>query len=134
MRHPLLFAMQNQSSSRGMKISPGEHQSLKHIMAIEYWLHVWDNALDKGCAGTVAIQRLIRFLATPAFSDRVCPECQNPIDSSISSAEHLIQCLPVSSVEHFCTATTNFQDSVFVLSKSILVYCICFLVYIIMYL
>ena len=83
-------------------IAAREHQSLKHIIAIKYWLRVWDNALDKGCTGTVAIQRLIRFLATSAFiilSDRVCPDCQNPIDPSISCAEHLIQCqcLPVSS-------------------------------------
>ena len=46
-----------------------EQQSLKHTLTIKCWLRIWDNALDRGCAGTVATQKVTRFLATPAFSD-----------------------------------------------------------------
>ncbi len=41
---------------------PGEHQSLKHILSVKCWLHVWDNTLDRGYAGTVATQRMLHFL------------------------------------------------------------------------
>ena len=32
------------------------HQSLKHIIKIKCWLHVWDNALDKDCSSTIQLQ------------------------------------------------------------------------------
>ena len=51
-----------------------KHQSLKHILNIKCWLRVWDKALDRGCAATIAIQKLIRYLATPVFNDR-CQYC-----------------------------------------------------------
>ena len=91
-----------------------EHQSLRHILDIKCWLRVWDNALDRGYAGTVATQRMIRFLATPAFSDRSCPKCLAQIDADLTCAEHLMLCqsLPNYSVE-------NFEDLIFVFSKVI---------------
>ena len=97
-----------------------KHQSLKHILNIKYWLRVWDKALDRGCAGTIAIQKLIRYLATPTFNDR-CQYCTSSINPSVTCAEHLITCksLPIHSPEHICTAIENFEDSVFELSKVI---------------
>jgi len=43
-----------------------KHQSLKHIVNINCWQGmVWDKALDSGYEGTIAIQKLIRYLAIP---------------------------------------------------------------------
>ena len=97
-----------------------KHRSLKHILNIKCWLPVWDKALDRGCAGTIAIQKLIRYLATPVFNDR-CQYCTRSINPTVTCAEHLIICksLPISSPEHICTAIENFEDSVFGLSKVI---------------
>ena len=66
-----------------------KHQSLKRILNIKCWLRVWDKALDRGCAGTIAIQKLIRYLATPAFNDR-CQYCTRSINPTVTCAEHLI--------------------------------------------
>ena len=103
-----------------------KHQSLKHILNIKYWLRVWDKALNRGCAGTIAIQKLIQYLATPAFNDR-CQYCTSSINPSVTCAKHLITCksLPIHSPEHICMAIKNFEDSVFELSKVILTYCFC---------
>ena len=93
---------------------------LKHILNIKCWLHVWDKALDRGCAGTIAIQKLIQYLATPVFNDR-CQYCTRSINPTVTCAEHLIICksLPIHSPEHICMAIKNFEDSVFGLSKAI---------------
>ena len=98
-----------------------EHQSLKHILTIKCWLRIWDNALDRGCAGTVATQKVIRFLATPAFSHRKCSNCLLHTDPGVTCAEHFISCLslPISSTEHLCTDIENLDDSVFEFSKVI---------------
>ena len=97
-----------------------KHQSLKHILNIKCWLRLWDKALDRRCAGTIAIQKLIRYLATPAFNDR-CQYCTRSINPTVTCAEHLIICksLPIHSPEQICTAIENFEDSVFGLSKVI---------------
>ena len=85
-----------------------KHQSLKHILNIRYWLRVWDKALDRGCTGTIATQKLIRYLATPAFNDRYqyCTSSTNP---SVTCAEHLITCksLAIHSPEHTCMAISR---------------------------
>ena len=103
-------------------IKASGHQSLKHILSIKYWLRVWDNALDKGCAGTVATQRMIRFLATPTFSDRKCWKCLAQVGPDLTCAEHLLRCQSLSnySIEQLCKATQNFEDLLFVFSKVIL--------------
>ena len=64
-----------------------KHQSLKHILNIKCWLRVWDKALDRGCAGTIAIQKLIQYLATPVFIDR-CQYCTRSINPDVTCAEH----------------------------------------------
>ena len=52
-------------------LKASNHQSLKHVLNIEYWLHVWDRALDKGRVGMVAIQKLIQYLAIPGLTTDV---------------------------------------------------------------
>ena len=81
---------------------------------------MWDKASDRDDAGTIAIQKLIRYLPTPAFNDR-CQYCTSSINPSVTCAEHLITCksLPIHSPEHICTAIENFEDSVFELSEVI---------------
>ena len=68
-----------------------EHQSLKHILNIKCWLRVWDKALDRGIAGTIAIQKLVRYLVTPVFNDR-CQYCTRSINPNVTCAEYLIIC------------------------------------------
>ena len=85
-------------------IAAREYQSLKHTLAIKYWLCVWDNALDKGCAGTVAIQQLVRFLATPA-------QVFHALIISSSASPYL------------STAITDFQTPFLFCPKVFLVYC-----------
>ena len=65
-----------------------KHPSLKHILNIKCWLCVWDKALGRGCAGTVGIQKLIRYLATPVFNDK-CQFCTKSINPTVACAEHL---------------------------------------------
>ena len=76
--------------------------------------------MDRGCAGTIAIQKLIRYLATPVFNDR-CQYCTRSINPTVTCAEHLIICksLPIHSPEYICMAIENFEESVFGLSKAI---------------
>jgi len=95
-----------------------KHQSLKHIVNINCWLRLWDKALDSGYAGTIAIQKLIRYLAIPAFNGRR-QYCTRSIDPNITYAEHLITCksLPIQSPEHICTVIESFEDPVLRLSK-----------------
>ena len=97
-----------------------KHQSLKHILNIKCWLCMWDKALDRGCIGTIAIQKLIQYLATPVFNDR-CQYCTRSINPTVTCAKHLIICksLPIPSLEPICKAIENFEDSVFGLSKVI---------------
>ena len=47
----------------------------KHVLNVDNWLRVWDCALDRGCAGTIAVQNVLRFLSKPIFVDRTCQEC-----------------------------------------------------------
>ena len=56
------------------------HQSMKHILCIHNWVRVWDNALDYGCAGTIAIQKILRFIAKHLFRDRKCHLCSTNIE------------------------------------------------------
>lgn len=52
-----------------------EHLSLKHIFKIDNWPCVWDQALVRGCAATVAVQKIIHFLGKAVFVDQECQNC-----------------------------------------------------------
>jgi len=95
------------------------HQSMKHILCIHNWVHMWDNALDYGCAGTIAIQKILRFIAKPLFRDRKCHLCSTNIEINTTYAEHLRTCLslPVYSIDSVIEAVNKFNDSVFIFSK-----------------
>jgi len=81
---------------------------------------VWDNALDYGCAGTIAIQKILRFIEKPLFRDRKYHLCSTTnIESNTTYAEHLRTCLslPVYSIDSVIEAVNKFDDSVFIFSK-----------------
>ena len=100
-----------------------EHQSLKHILTIKCWLRIWDNALDRGCAGTVATQ-VIRFLATPAFSDRKCSNCLLHTDPGATCAEHFISCLsPFLLLNIFVQSLRTWRTQFFYFLKLFPTYC-----------
>lgn len=73
------------------QMEASKHQSLKNVLNIEYWLHVWDKVLDRGHAGTVVVQKLIQYLAVPLFNSR-CQYCTGRIESNVIYAAHLIMC------------------------------------------
>ena len=41
------------------------HPLLKHVLNVDNWLRVWDCAIDRGCAWTIAVQNALRFLSKP---------------------------------------------------------------------
>ena len=80
----------------GILRAAADHPSLANILKIPNWLQVWDMALDRGCAGTVAVQKLLRFLSEPLFGDRKCKRCLNAIEPHLTFADHVITCMPIS--------------------------------------
>ena len=105
----------------GILRAAADHPSLANILKIPNWLQVWDMALDRGCAGTVAVQKLLRFLSEPLFGDRKCKRCLNAIEPHLTFADHVITCqsLPALSVDHLISAVNNVDDSIFIFSKLI---------------
>ena len=93
------------------------HQSMKHILCIHNWVRVWDNALDYGCAGTIAIQKILRFIAKPLFRDRKCHLCSTNIEINATYADHLRTCLslPVYSIDSVIEAVNKFDDCFYIL-------------------
>ena len=74
-----------------------------------------NKALDKGCAGTIVNQKLIRYLAAPAFTTDIntAPGLSLTINPNVTYTEHLII------RKSLCTVIKNFKYSVFRLSKVI---------------
>ena len=99
------------------------HPSLRHVHDISNWLRVWDMALDRGPAGTVAVQKVLRFLTEPLFGERECKRCQRAIAPELSYADHLIGCisLPALSADQLCDSLNTVDDSIFVISKLLVV-------------
>jgi len=97
---------------------------MKHILCIHNWVRVWDNALDYGCVGTIAIQKSLRFIAKPLLRDRKCHLCSTHIEINTTYAEHLRTCLslPVYSIDSVTEAVNNFDDSVFYILKVVIVF------------
>ena len=83
------------------------------LTTFQCWLHVWDKALNRSNAGTIAIQKLIRYLAALVFNNR-CQYCTRSIgpNHKCHLCRNLIICksFPIHSPEHICTAI---EDSVF---------------------
>ena len=95
------------------------HPSMKHTLHIHNWVQMCDNALDYGCAGTIVIQKILRFLAKPLFADRICHLCSSTIEPNTTYAEHLSACLSFTtiSIDSLVETVKNFDDSVFTFSK-----------------
>ena len=92
MRHNLLIlvksfgasltpAYEKPSFSYSNLTSCASGQKQKNIQVSEIHSDAW-------MCGTVATQKVIRFLATPAFSDRKCSNCLFHIDPDDTCAEH----------------------------------------------
>ena len=99
------------------------HPSLRHVHDISNWLRVWDMALDRGPAGTVAVQKVLRFLTEPLFGERECKRCHRAIAPELSYADHLIGCISLRalSADQLCDSLNTVDDSIFVISKLLVV-------------
>ena len=70
-----------------------EHTSTRIAAAVakeSSWIKLWDAALDRGTAGTTALQNLYRELTRPSYGSSPCPRCDVSDLEGNSYFEHYI--------------------------------------------
>ena len=88
--------LKSEVTNRDMELllsSCQEHMSTRIAAAVakeSSWIKLWDAALDRGTAGTTALQNLYRELTRPSYGSSPCPRCDVSDLEGNSYFEHYI--------------------------------------------
>ena len=88
--------LKSEVTNRDMELllsSCQEHTSTRIAAAVakeSSWIKLWDAALDRGTAGTTALQNLYRELTRPSYGSSPCPRCDVSDLKGNSYFEHYI--------------------------------------------
>ena len=88
--------LKSEVTNRDMELllsSCQEHTSTRIAAAVakeSSWIKLWDAALDRGTAGTTALQNLYRELTRPSYGSSPCPRCDVSDLEGNSYFEHYI--------------------------------------------